>query len=43
MRYTALCRLGVHHWCRRGRNLPGSTNHCPYWEGWRAGYAWKDR
>lgn len=38
---TVLCHLGIHYRCQRGHNRLGSTNRCPYWEGWRAGYAWK--
>lgn len=37
------CCSGVHYGCRRGLSPLGSTNCCPYWEGWRAGYAWQSR
>jgi hypothetical protein len=40
---TLLCRAGIHARCRLGRNRLGTTNRCPYWEGWRAGYAWAER
>ena len=37
-----LCHLGVHYLCPRGRVRAAAANRCPYWEGWRAGYAWRN-
>ena len=38
-----LCHLGWHVLCPRGCVPLGSADRCPYWEGWRDGYAWKCR
>lgn len=41
MGWTLLCKAGVHVFCHLGRGKAGTTNRCPYWQGWRAGYAWR--
>ena len=41
MGWTLLCKAGVHVLCHRGKGNPGTADRCPYWQGWRAGYAWR--